>query len=137
MAARRPAADRIDPSDARQVGLDPELPGVLEPLPMRTGGAPITPAEALAVHQRHALTRRGRAAAGVISGPPRVPDELPGLGEAREMTALRLPADLLAYARARAEMEGVTLTAVLEAALAAYGEGSPGTPVGFLVHPTR
>lgn len=47
----------------------------------------------------------------------------------------RFPPAALAYARTRAEMEGLALTAVLEAALDAYGSGRPGEPVGFIIKP--
>lgn len=134
MAARHPLVDRVDPETAALVGLDPARPGEVEPLAMRAGGRPITPAEALAVLRRHTLTRRtSRPADGAISAMPALPTALPGPGQQREMVASRLPGDVLAFARARAEMEGVSLTAVIEAALTAYGHGEPGRPVGFMV----
>lgn len=60
-----------------------------------------------------------------------MPDELPDPAT-RQSAAYRLPALDLAVARARADLEGVTVTAVIVAALRAYGDGVPGEPIGFM-----
>jgi len=88
--------------------------------PMRYGGAPITDAEALASH------RRVQAARGLP-----IPDELPAHDARIVQTAHRFPPRLLARVRARAEMEGVTVTDVLRDALEAYAAASPGSRVTY------
>jgi hypothetical protein len=100
---------------------DDALPGELAPLPMRYGGAPITDAEALGVHRR----------LQAVLGRP-VPDELPAHDARIIQTAHRLPPRLLARVRAKAEMEGVTVTDILRDALESYSASPPGSKVSYI-----
>lgn len=99
---------------------DDALPGELAPLPMRYGGAPVTDAETLGVHRR----------LQAVLGRP-VPEELPAHDARIVQTAHRLPPRLLARVRAKAEMEGVTVTDVIRDALEAYSACSPGSKVTY------
>ena len=95
---------------------------------MRYGGEPVSEAEALGVARRLARTfaaavpagsgRRIKAMADVESWPP-----------ASRMTqvAWRMPQGLIFRVRARAEMEGRTVTDVVREALEAYASSSPGS----------
>lgn len=103
------------------------LPGELKPLPWSPDRGPITDDEALGV-----LRRRRRVD---LAGAPKsrgrrspVPAELPGTTAARKPTMFRLPPRLVARAHARAEMEQVPLTAVVEELLAGYADGIPESP---------
>lgn len=111
---------------------DDRLPGEDGPLLMRRGGAPITNAEALGVARRQARLQlqHGRKVVGGI------PEALPGPDE-RVQAAWRLPQRLLMRARAKAEMEDATLTAIVEAALDAYVEAPPGAVVRYQLPPGR
>ena len=106
------------------------LPGEDGPLPLRLYGAPITDAEALGVARRLArlLAANNRKSVGGI------PDELP---DVRVQAAWRLPQRLLMRARAKAEMEDVPLTAVIERALEAYVESPPGAYIQYRLPPGR
>ncbi|WP_168582981.1 hypothetical protein [Gephyromycinifex aptenodytis] len=103
------------------------LPGELKPLPWVPDRGPITDAEALGVARRR---RRVELAGqpkttGQRSG---VPQELPADSSPKKAAVFRLPARAMAIAHARAEMEGVPLTAVLEEMLVAYAGGAPQNP---------
>lgn len=94
------------------------LPGEGAALPMRRGGQPIMPEEALGVSRRLARKRRKDAP---------VPQELPLPNASGEMAAFRLPPRTMAFVRARAEMEGRTVTDVIVEALEGYAASSPGS----------
>lgn len=103
------------------------LPGELKPLEWSPRRGPITDAEALGV-----LRRRRRVE---LAGPPKargrrspVPAELPSADAPRKPTMFRLPPRLLARAHARAELEAVPLTTIIEELLADYASGDPLPP---------
>ncbi|WP_156253716.1 hypothetical protein [Pseudactinotalea terrae] len=102
------------------------LPGESEQLPMRYGGEPITPEEALGVARRIA---RAQVAQGRKNA--QIPDHLPGTDELLVPWACRLPPRLLAFVRAKADMEGVTVTDVVSQALTAYAASAPGATVTY------
>lgn len=102
------------------------LPGEFEQLPMRYGGAPIAPDEALAVARRIARVQMSHGRKGAT-----VPDELPPADALLVPWACRLPPRLLAFVRAKADMEGVTVTDVVTQALQAYANSSPGAQVAY------
>lgn len=87
---------------------------------MRYLGDPITETEALGVARRLADVT-GRA----------LPDELPVEGAPVVLTAFRISPRVLAFARARAEAEGLTMTDVVRAALSAYAGGRLGSVTSF------
>lgn len=93
---------------------------------MRHGGEPITDAEALGVARR--LAR--------LAGRP-VPDALATTGDRLIPAAYRLPGALLARARAKAEMEEITVTQVIADALTAYANSAPGSVVSYRLPPPR
>lgn len=114
------ATGRMGETSARDEHL---LPGEDRPLAMRPGGQPITPDEALGVARRMARENqaRGRKLTHLD-----LPDELPS-PEARLIpAAYRLPPRTLMFVRAKAEMEGRTVTEVITEALEAYAVSSPG-----------
>lgn len=103
------------------------LPGELKPLDHVPGRGPITDDEALGV-----LRRRRRVE---LAGQPKtsgrrsgVPEGLPEPGAPKKPSVFRLPARAVARAHARAEMEGVPLTTIVEELLVAYADGSPEPP---------
>ncbi|HLV53964.1 MAG TPA: hypothetical protein VKY71_00155 [Actinotalea caeni] len=102
------------------------LPGEAEQLPMRYGGEPITPDEALGVSRRIARVQiaQGRTKVKVL-------DELPPADAPLVPWACRLPPRLLAFVRAKADMEGVTVTDVVTQALTAYANSTPGATVHY------
>ena len=106
------------------------LPGESGPLPMRFGGAPVTDQEALGVARRLA---RKQAAQGRKLSNLAEPDTLPPADANLVQSAHRMPPRLLMRARAKAEMEGVTLTSVMTAALEAYASSPPGARIAFVV----
>ena len=106
------------------------LPGELEPLPMRYGGAPVSDAEALGVARRHARVARAQ---GRKLGAMGDTDRFPSDDEKLVGAAYRFSRADLFRARAKAEMEGRTLTEVLSEALAAYAESAPGSQVQYVV----
>jgi len=105
-----------------------QLPGEDGPLDMRYGGEPITADEALGVARRLA---RKELAVGRRNTKLVVPEELPPVTIAKTSHIFRLPPRSVAYARARAEMEGTTLSAIVEEALDAYGRGVPGSRITY------
>ncbi len=104
------------------------LPGELKPLPWAQDRGPITDEEALGVLRRR--RRVDLAGAPKARGGRRspVPAELPSPEAAKKPTMFRLPPRLVARAHARAEMEQVPLTAVIEELLADYAAGVPDAP---------
>lgn len=109
------------------------FPGEDAPLPMRIGGQPITDAEALGVARRY--VREQNETSG--KNEP-VPDELPLPSEPGRtpIESFRLPRRRKWRARARAEMEGKSLTEVINEALEAYGNSSPGSVVQYVMPST-
>lgn len=111
----------------REPRLKDALPGELKPLPWIAGRGPITDEEALGVARRRCRVE--------LAGQPKtsgqrsvVPDELPAQRAPKKAAVFRLPARAMAVAHARAELEGVPLTAVLEEMLVAYATGAPQPP---------
>lgn len=137
-------SERVDwsewlPTPIRPMG----LPGESEPLAMRYAGEPITPDEALGVARRHHMrtlsqrvAAKNRGVKNGIGGPvevPEPPDELPSPHARAVPAAYRLPPRLLAFVRAKAEMENRTVTDVIVEALQAYIAASPGAKVQYRV----
>lgn len=106
----------------------PLLPGEDGPLEMRHGGEPITPDEALGVARRWAKIQRGQ---GRKLTHLDVPEALPPADATPVPAAYRLPPRLIMFVRARAEMEGRTVTDVVTEALTAYANGVPGSKVQY------
>ena len=106
---------------------DRVLPGEDDILPMRWGGDPITAEEALGVSRRHArvLAQRGRRHINAVV------DELPDSDSPLVAIGLRLPPRLMAFTRAKAEMEGRTVTQIIEWALEKYIASPPGSTVRY------
>ncbi len=114
-------------SNVREPRRDEALPGELKPLDWFEGRGPITADEALGVMRR----RRRVELAGVPKSRGRragVPDDLPAEGGPKKASVFRLPERTMAYAHARAEMEGVPLTTVIEEMLREYAAGVPDAP---------
>lgn len=114
-------------SNVREPRRDEALPGELKPLDWFDGRGPITPEEALGVMRR----RRRVELAGVPKSRGKragVPDELPPIGGPKKASVFRLPERTMAFAHARAEMEGVPLTTVIEEMLRDYADGAPHEP---------
>lgn len=102
------------------------LPGEAEPLPRRLGGEPITAEEALGVARRAARTQAER------SGKPiEIPESLPSATAAKVAVLYRLPPRTMAFVRAKAEVEGATVTTIVEEALEAYARTPPGSRVSY------
>ena len=102
------------------------LPGEDGPLVWARGRGPVTAAEALGVARRR---RRAELARAPKTDRPRegVPEVLPESAY-KKTYAFRLPERHVLFAQARAELEGVPLTAVVDAALREYAEGRPWEP---------
>lgn len=91
---------------------------------MRYGGEPVTADEALGVARRYARAMRSQGRTGRAA---EIPDALPPVeGGPTVLGTYKLPERLLAFVRAKAEMEGVTVTDVVREALEAYVTASPG-----------
>lgn len=124
-------SDQVEGASARSDDREPRrqdaLPGELKPLDWFPGRGPITDDEALGVMRRR---RRVELAGQPKSSGRRdgVPQELPAQSAPKKAAVFRLPARTMALAHARAEMEGVPLTAVLEEILVAYATGDPQRP---------
>jgi hypothetical protein len=101
------------------------LPGEFDELDWKPGRGPITPDEALGVARRLGRAAMARGRGDLSNMAP--PEELPREDAARVMAAYRLPPRTLAFARARAFAEGLSLTEVIEEALDGYGHSGPGT----------
>ena len=110
------------------------LPGESGPLEMRYGGAPVTDEEALGVARRMA---RMAEAHGRKAGAMRKVERFPSEDAALVQAAHRFPPAALFRARAKAEMEGRTLTEVLTEALEAYAASSPGAQVQYVARAIR
>lgn len=125
----RPRAGRPEPGlgRVREPRRSDALPGELKPLAWSEGRGPITDEEALGVLRRR---RRVELASASKDGSRRnsVPLELPPAGAPRKPTMFRLPPRLLARAHARAELEVVPLTTIIEELLADYAQGAPQPP---------
>lgn len=93
---------------------------------MRYGGDPITPDEALGVARRIGRVQQAQGRKNAT-----VPDALPPADALLVPWACRLPPRLLAFVRAKADMEGVTVTDVVTQALQAYAGSSPGAQVVY------
>lgn len=95
---------------------------------------PVTEREALIAHQRsfaEGLSRR-RVTDGA-GAPIRWPDRAPSSDDKRQLAAYRIDAQALAYARARASIEGLTMSQVLDRLLRQYAAHPPGTwPLGWM-----
>lgn len=103
------------------------LPGELKPLEWFPERGPITDEEALGVARR----RRRVELAGhpKSSGPrPGVPDALPAVDATKKASLFRLPAREMVRAHARAELEGIPLTAIIEELIRDYAAGAPQDP---------
>lgn len=101
------------------------LPGETAPLQFELGRGPITEDEALGVARRHA---RREITMGRLNSKTVVPDVLPAEDANRVSSIYRLPPRVVAVAKARAEMEGDTMTAVIERLLREYAAGTPTAP---------
>lgn len=101
------------------------LPGEDAPLEYISGRGPITAREALGVQRRMARIEilRARPNSKAV-----VPDELPDEDAKRVSSIYRLPPRVMSFARARAEMEGHTMTGLIESFLREYGAGVPNAP---------
>lgn len=110
------------------------LPGESGPLEMRYGGAPVTDEEALGVARR--MARLQKAQGRKLSSLGAV-DEMPAHDAPKVQSAHRFSPALLFRVRAKAEMEGVTLTEVVETALEAYAASSPGAKVQYVPRRNR
>lgn len=114
-------------SNVREPRRDEALPGELKPLDWYEGRGPITADEALGVMRR----RRRVELAGVPKSRGKragVPSELPPAVGPKKASVFRLPERTMAFAHARAEMEGIPLTTAIEEMLRAYAEGAPEEP---------
>jgi hypothetical protein len=101
------------------------LPGELTPLQWDgTPRPPVTAAEALGVARRLAdrAAREGRVRSAMAR-----PVQLPDRAALRVMSAHRLPPLVVMMSRGRAELEGRTLTDVIERLLEGYASSPPGT----------
>lgn len=124
-APEEPVEDSL--GEVREPPRAEALPGELKPLRWMPGRGPITDDEALGVLRRR---RRVELAgnpknAGRRSG---VPDALPEPGGPKKASVFRFPARAVARAHARAELEGIPLTTVLEELLRDYADGVPERP---------
>ncbi|MBK5248656.1 MAG: hypothetical protein JJE50_04345 [Actinomycetales bacterium] len=108
------------------------LPGEDGPLPMRYGGEPVTNLEALGVARRLArlfVTSQAEGSGRTIAAMAEV-EEWP-TETTMTQVAWRVPRGLILRVRARAEMEGLTVSQVVRDALEAYAAGSPGSKVTY------
>jgi len=96
---------------------------------MRHGGEPITDDEALGVARRLA---RAQAARGRVLIALAEPDQLPPHDAPPIQSAHRLHPRLVMRVRAKAEMEGTTVTDVIRDALEAYAASAPGSRVKYV-----
>ena len=103
------------------------LPGEDGPLVWERDRGPVTEDEALRVARRR---RRAELARAPKTDRPRegVPEVLPDTNAEKRSFTFRLPERHVLFAQARAELEGVPLTAVVDAALREYAEGRPWEP---------
>lgn len=104
------------------------LPGEDMPLMYTPGRGPITEDEALGVLRRRRRVDLAYRPKRPDVKRPTVPDELPDAAAPKQTSVSRFPPRALAVAYARAEIEDVPLTAILEEALIIYAEGAPESP---------
>jgi hypothetical protein len=112
------------PAVVSAVPEDQALPGELRPLTYQEGRQePVTAEEALGV-----MIRRHRT--DQVNGRTRgeTPTALPASDESKAGVLQRLPPLLMAFVRARAEIEGTNPTAVTEETLIRYALGVPQAP---------
>lgn len=113
----------MEGNDHTDTGADaPLLPGEDAPIDPRTRPTPtgqITEAEALGVNRRLSRLREAR---GMTLRALAAPDALPAEDAPLVQSAHRLPPRLLMIVRAKAEMEGVTVSQVITDALRAYAQ---------------
>ena len=102
------------------------LPGELKPREWSADRGPIRDAEALGVLRRRRRVELAGPAKAARRAP--VPEQLPDPQAPRKPTMFRLPPVLLARAHARAELEAVPLTTIVEELLAGYAAGAPQSP---------
>lgn len=105
-----------------------DLPGETGPVAMVWSRGPITNEEALGVARRLA---RAELARGRVNARMTVPEVLPAPDAPRVSSIFKMDPRMMAFVRARAEAEGVTVTDVVRAALQTYATGRPGTPTTF------
>lgn len=110
----------------RPRGAKRALPGEFEPLTWQPGRGPVTAEEALGVE-------RGKQRAGGKTEQELL-QELPSDEEKKETASFRLPARVMLFAKARAQVERTSLTAVVQAALTGYARGIPQEPEAVLAH---
>jgi len=107
-----------------------KYPGEDAPLPFRHGGQPISDDEAVGVARRYVREQNE------VSGKDEpLPTELPLPQEPGRtpIESFRLPRRRKWRARARADMEGRSLTDVINEALEAYANASPGSTVQYVL----
>lgn len=115
------------PGEVKEPRRGAELPGELKPLVWHPGRGPITDEETLGVmRRRKRVDLAGRPRSTTRRG--RVPEELPAEGAPKKPAVFRLPPRALGRAHARAEMEGIPLTTILEEFLLSYASGQPESP---------
>ncbi|MBO3130157.1 hypothetical protein [Dermatophilus congolensis] len=123
-------------SNVREPRRDEALPGELKPLDWYEGRGPITDGEALGVLRR----RRRVELAGVPKSRGKragVPEELPPAVGPKKASVFRLPERTMAFAHARAELERVPLTTVIEEMLRDYATSAPQSPQDVEARLTR
>ena len=104
------------------------LPGEDAPLLPRRGGPPPTADEALGTARRMARERAQR-----LNTEPELPEALPFPSETgtTPLMSIRVPRRRQWFAHAKADMEGRTLTDVVNEALDAYGQTPPGSVLTY------
>ena len=105
-----------------------KLPGEDLPLVYTPGRGPVTESEALGVMRRRRRVDLAYRPKRPGVKRPQVPDELPASEAPKQTSVSRFPPRILAVAYARAEIEDIPLTAILEEALIKYAEGPPESP---------
>ncbi|NKS56327.1 hypothetical protein GS504_01695 [Rhodococcus hoagii] len=114
-----PNASKISPKKA--------LPGETEPLAYTPGRGPITDDEILGVMRRQRRENKKATEKGNVAR-AEVPDELPPVTARKTAFMVRLPPYFLAAAKARAEVEGTNVTAIIEEHIIKYATGKPTAP---------
>lgn len=101
------------------------LPGELAPLEWTEGRGPITADEALGVARRLARKEIER---GRPNSKTTIPGELPDYDAVRSSFLFRLPPRMMAFVRARADIEDRTVTSVVEELLTMWAYSTPNAP---------